>query len=119
MEWFIPGNVPSSKNSRVWTGKFFVVSKATTQWRKSTKKWWEELAYSFKDVVKDLPKPIVVKFTFIRGTKHKFDYVNPLQTILDEMTHNNWIPDDNADEILPVFGTYQYSKSNPGVLIEI
>jgi hypothetical protein len=28
MKWFIPGNVPSSKNGRRWTGKYFMSSKA-------------------------------------------------------------------------------------------
>jgi hypothetical protein len=118
-EIFIPGNVPSSKNSRVWTGKFFVVSKTTTKWRKSTASDWELNRLAFTQKADQLPKPITVKFTFIRGTKHKFDYVNPLQTVLDEMVHKQWIIDDNADEILPVFGTYSYDKENPGVKIEI
>ena len=34
MKWFIPGNVPSSKNGRRWTGKFFISSKATMKYRK-------------------------------------------------------------------------------------
>ena len=36
MKWFIPGNVPSSKNGRRWTGKYFIASKTVIQPGKST-----------------------------------------------------------------------------------
>jgi hypothetical protein len=119
MNIFIPGNVPSSKNSRVWTGKFLVASKSTHKWRKDTESYWESMRNEFLEFTKDLQKPLIISFTFIRGTKHKFDYPNPLQTILDEMVTKKWIPDDNADEILPVFEKYEYNKKNPGVKIKI
>ena len=35
--WFIPGNVPSSKNGRRWTGKYFIASKAVVNYRKLLK----------------------------------------------------------------------------------
>ena len=37
MKWFIPGNVPSSKNGRRWTGKYFIASKTVMNYRKNTK----------------------------------------------------------------------------------
>ena len=44
MKWFIPGNVPSSKNSRRWTGKFFIASKTVMKYRKETANVYKKLA---------------------------------------------------------------------------
>lgn len=119
MEYWIPGNVPSSKNSRVWTGKFLVASKSTQKWRKDTANHWKSMREAFRALTEQIAKPLKVTFTFVRGTKHQFDYVNPLQTILDEMVHHGWIDDDNADEVIPIFKPYEYDKNNPGVKIEV
>lgn len=115
---FIPGNVPSSKNSRQWTGKFSIASKTTQKYRKDTEEYWIKFKETF---LKSLPseKPYIVEFKFIRGNRHRFDYPNPLQTILDEMVKHQWIKDDNADIILPVFLPYEYNKNEPGVIISI
>jgi hypothetical protein len=64
-------------------------------------------------------KPVEVYFKFIRGTKHKFDFINPAQAVQDEMVKYEWIPDDNADEIIPIFEKHEYNKDNPGVWIEL
>lgn len=119
MKIFIPTNVPSSKNSRVWTGRFFIASKAVAKWRKETKPYWEQYKDDFLMDCCGKGSPIEVRFTFVRGSKHKFDYANPLNTIQDEMVKHGYIPDDNADEILPVLAPYIYDKVTPGVYIEI
>lgn len=116
---FIKGNVPSSKNNKVWTGKFLVWSKSAQKYRKDSKPYWEEYREQFIKACESVNKPYYVSFTFVRGSKHKFDYVNPLQTVLDIMVEMEWLEDDNADEIVPVFGEYTYDKENPGVFIEI
>jgi hypothetical protein len=122
-EFFIPNSVPSSKNSKVWTGKFLVWSKAACRYRKDTQKHWLINKIEFrKEVIKAVSAnqwPIRVSFKFIRGSKHKFDYVNPLQTVLDIMVEQGWISDDNADVIIPVFEPYEYNKKSPGVVIKI
>ena len=46
--WFIPGNVPSSKNGRRWTGKYFIASKAVMNYRKKTKQYYQKYTESFK-----------------------------------------------------------------------
>jgi len=114
---FIPGNVPSSKNSKIWTGKFLISSKATRAWQKETEDYWELLKEDFISHLKD--KPYKIGFKFIRNSRHKFDYVNPLQTIQDAMVKHGWLEDDNADELLPVLEPYEYDKSCPGVEIII
>lgn len=116
---FIPHNVPSSKNSKVWTGKFLVWSKSAQKYRKDTKPFWEEYKERFREVLEKKRKPYKVYFKFVRGSKHKFDYVNPLQTTLDIMVEHEWLDDDNADEILPVFERYEYDKEKPGVYITV
>lgn len=119
MKWFIPGNVPSSKNGRRWTGKYFIASKTVVNYRKDTKQYYQKYAQEFKDELAKHKLPVKVGFTFVRGTRHKFDYINPAQTVQDDMVSYGWIEDDNADNIIPVFYDYQYDKQNPGVYIEI
>lgn len=119
ISFFIPYNTPSSKNGRVWTGNHLIPSKATQKWRKLTKHAWETHKDIFLNAIKDINPPYYIEFTFIRGSKHKFDYPNPLQTVLDEMKARGWIEDDNADIIKPYFGDYRYDKNNPGVIIKI
>jgi hypothetical protein len=118
-EWFIPGNVPSSKNSRRWTGKYFIASKSTMKYREDTKEYWTNLKDEFVEELSKHKAPYLIAFQFIRGTRHKFDYINPLQTIQDEMVKNGWIEDDNCDFILPVIIPYEYNKESPGVKIII
>ena len=116
---FIPGNVPSSKNGRRWTGKYFIASKATMKYRKDTKSFFFLYALEFKKELKKHTLPVKVSFTFIRGSKHKFDYINPAQTTQDDMVSYGWIEDDNCEFIIPVFEPYSYDKEKPGVIIKI
>ena len=117
--WFIPGNVPSSKNSRRWTGKFFIASKTTMKYRKDTDSIYKKHAASFTKEFVKYELPVYVSFKFIRGSRHRFDHVNPLQTVQDEMVKHGWIPDDNCDIIIPVFEEYEYNKEGSGVLIKL
>jgi len=119
MKWFIPGNVPSSKNGRRWTGKYFISSKATTKYRKDTKKYYDKFRKSFRKELAKLELPVKISFKFIRGSRHKFDYINPAQTVQDDMVKNYWIDDDNCENIIPEFEPYEYDKENPGVEIKL
>ena len=119
MKWFIPGNVPSSKNGRRWTGKYFISSKTVMKYRKDTKDIYLKYASQFQKELKKHKLPVKIAFTFIRGTKHKFDYINPAQTVQDDMVTHGWIKDDNMANMIPVFKPYKYDKDKPGVLIEI
>ncbi|MBE18155.1 MAG: hypothetical protein CMH79_05285 [Nitrospinae bacterium] len=119
MKWFIPGNVPSSKNGRRWTGKYFIASKATVNYRKATREIYRKLRKSFRKEFDKYELPVKVTFEFHRGTRHKFVQINPAQTIQDEMVVHKWIDDDNADTITPAFDPYNYNKEKPGVTIKI
>lgn len=116
---FIPGNVPSSKNTKQWTGRYLVWSKTAQKYVRDTEDIWISKKEEWLELLGQRQFPVRVSFKFIRKTRHKFDYVNPLQTVLDLMVKYNWIPDDNADIILPVFEPYEYDKDNPGVYINI
>ena len=116
---FIPGNVPSSKNSKQWTGKMLINSKATRAYIKATMEFYMKHRVDFHKMIKGKEKPYKLSLQFIRGTKHKFDYINPAQTVQDLMVKYNWIKDDNCEEIMPVFEEYKYDKNKPGVIIKI
>lgn len=116
---WIPGNVPSSKNGKIWTGKFLVHSKACRRYIKETRKYYSdpELKKLFIKATKTLP--IDVYFQFYRNSKRKFDFINAAQIVQDLMVKHGWIEDDNADIINPHFLPYIYDKNEPGVSIKI
>lgn len=114
---FIKGNVPSSKNSKVWTGKFLISSKACREYEKATEPYWYELKKSFKEIFPTTAEPRRVGMYFVRKSKHKFDYINACQILADLMTDHGWIEDDNADYFIPVFLGYHYDKDKAGVYL--
>lgn len=116
---FIAGNVPSSKNSKRWTGKMLINSKTVMKYIKDTDMQYKTFKTDFKKLIAGKELPVIVSFKFIRGTKHRFDYVNPAQTVQDLMVKNEWIEDDNANYIIPSFEEFEYDKENPGVQIKV
>ena len=121
---FIPGNVPSSKNSKQWTGKMLIHSKATRNYIRDTKQHYIQTKEEFKSQIVDkagieLSFPIHISFYFIRSSRRKFDFINPAQTVQDDMVKHGWIEDDNCDIIVPHFSGYHVDKDNPGVIIKI
>lgn len=116
---FINGNVPSSKNSKQWTGKMLINSKTVMRYKKNTAdEWWENTG-KFKEMIKEKEKPYKIGFYFIRDSKRKFDYINAAQLPLDLMQDYGWIDDDDVNNVIPVFLGYEVDKKNPGVRIEI
>jgi len=99
---FIPGEVPSSKNSKQWTGTHLVSSKTTQTYIRNTAKDYEKYAESFIQATNSLPKPLKISFLFVRGSKRRFDYINPLQTVQDLMVKHGWLK-----MIIPMY-YYQY-----------
>jgi len=119
MKWFIPGNVPSSKNGRRWTGKYFISSKTVMKYRKDTAKYYKQHAASFAKELSKHDLPVIVSFKFIRGTRHKFDYINPCQTVQDLMVKYEYLQDDNCNYIIPYFEPYEINKDDAGVIIKV
>tara|TARA_B110000902_G_scaffold265169_1_gene348712 strand:+ start:3409 stop:3819 length:411 start_codon:yes stop_codon:yes gene_type:complete len=123
-EIFIPLNVPSSKNSKQWTGKMLINSKTTRNYIKSSKKDYIQGKEEFDKLLNtkegiELSYPIHIDMYFVRSSKRKFDYINPAQTVQDLMVKYGWIEDDNCDIIVPHFSGYHVDTANPGVIIKI
>jgi len=118
-EFFIKGNVPSLKNSKRWTGKFLISSKKVMEYKKNTGEIYNFLRFYILPILQTKKKPYRISFKFIRGSRHKFDYVNAVQLPLDLMVEYGILDDDNADEVTPIFEPYEYNKENPGVVIKV
>lgn len=118
-KYWIPYNTPSSKNSKIWTGKFLVMSKSVQRWQRLTRGYWALYKNEFIGATKDMDRPLFIYMIFVRGSKRIFDYHNASQIVLDTMKEYGWIQDDNADEVVPVFGRYRYSRDSPGVIIRV
>jgi len=123
--FFIPGAVPSSKNGRIMTRSgMFIASKATQKYRKLSAPYWKKYKDAFLKLMQGKDLPLIIGMHFVRGSRHRWDFINPAQTIQDEMTKAGWIEDDNAEIILPVplninAKYWSYDKTKPGVYITI
>jgi hypothetical protein len=117
--FWIPGNTPSSKNGKVWTGRYFVVSNSVRKWQSGSKGAWKDQKDDFVNLTSGLPMPLFVHLTFIRNRRSLFDYYGPGETIMDEMVHRNWVNDDNVYQVVPVFGKFVHNPSNPGCIIRL
>lgn len=138
MNVFIPGNIPSLKNSKVM-GRFH--SKTVTKWLRlfgiktysSSRKKVEYFKtvtkqYNIEELLAPLKEqkdyPILLGLHFVRNSKHSWDFNNATHILLDLMTALDVIPDDNVNYVLPVpmiinDNYWSYNKENPGVYIEV
>jgi hypothetical protein len=141
VSFFIPGNTPSLKNSKIKTSKGIFPSKTVTKYLRSFnilsfsssrkevvyKRNQEKLFYDafyayFLEF--DREKPIIAQFHFVRGSRHKFDFNNANQIIADLFSAHDFIEDDNMDYFIPspfkVKGNwYSYDANNPGVWVKL
>lgn len=125
MRIFIPGNVPSSKNSkriiRLKNGDRKIInSKYVFDYHKATRVYWEQYRGEFLKATMPLDKPMKIEFQFARLTRRKFDFVNLAQLPLDLMTTYKWIEDDDFNNVVPVFNPEViFDKENPGLYIKV
>ncbi|MCF2625273.1 hypothetical protein I6E17_03640 [Fusobacterium perfoetens] len=121
MNIYIKGNVPSSKNSKQWTGKMLINSKTVRNYINNFGFQWYSLENikAFKSMIKGKDKPYKIGFYFIRDTARKFDYINAAQLPCDLMVKAGMIDDDNCNEIIPVFLGYEVDKEKAGVKISV
>lgn len=121
--WFIPYNVPSSKNSKEFIrtpkGPRLVHSKVTSKYIEKTDDHYQVNGLSFKKAIKGKKPPYRIGFEFRRDSKRKFDYINAAQIVQDMMVKHGWVEDDNCDFLVPVFFPYLVDKENPGVKITL
>ena len=137
---FIEGNVPSSKNSKINTSRGSFMSKTVKKYlrrhgiqsfssRKKEVTTYKTIPLTFpveelRDLFSGVTYPATVKFHFVRGTRHKFDFTNVVQILADLFTSFEIIEDDNMDYFIPEVmyrdgEAYTYNKENPGVYISI
>jgi len=117
---FIHGNVPSSKNSKLWTGKMLVSSGRVYRYKKQAQIQFDAHRNKFLKATEKKLLPLLVKFTFYRKTHQRFDFNNISQIVCDMMVLCKWIEDDSYKYLVPVFNPEVIiDKSNPGVKIEI
>ena len=139
---FIPGNVPSSKNSRINTKHGSFASKTVKtylnslgiQSYSSSKKLVkgyvnkpnliENLREDFLKQTSGKQLPLEIGFHFVRDSRRKFDFHNIVQVVLDLLTASDFIIDDNIDCVVPFAlkidnKFYSVDKLNPGVWIKI
>lgn len=119
---FIPGNVPSSKNSKVKSSRGVFNSPAVSKYirslgiqsfnsRKKTVKGYvdktrpnqiEALRDDFNRMRGNKGDPIFIGYHQVRKTKHKFDFSNSVELIQDLLTAHDFIEDDNVDFVFPI-----------------
>lgn len=117
---FIYGNVPSSKNSKVWTGKFLVNSRGVCRYKRQALLQFIAYKNRFLKEAEKKSLPLSVKFTFYRETHQRFDFNNISQILCDLMVSCGWIEDDSYKYLVPVYNPEVIiDKENPGVKIEV
>lgn len=137
---FIPNNVPSLKNAKIHTKQGVFSSKTVQKYLRSfgikhyssgrkTVDCYKTIPMTFpvkelKELFKDAQYPVEVGLHFVRGSRHRADFTNLNQILLDLFTAFDVIPDDNMDYILPRAlkindKFYSYDKDTPGVWVTI
>ena len=113
MSIWLPGAVPSAKNSKE-IGFFFKPKGAESSWYikkngefkpiqptlRSSDQTAEYIKHivqhiidnkaRFKALVKDMPKPYIIQLFFVRKTKAMFDWQNPCQCVSDCISGSYW-----------------------------
>jgi len=140
-EFFIPGNVPSLKNSKIKTKRGIFPSKTVVKYlqemgiksysvRDKQVEDYKTRPNKFREHLRKFPKlhekhyPIEVGFHFIRRTAADFDFNNATQIIQDLLVAHDYITDDSMRFFIPyvlkVDGrNYSLDKENPGVILKL
>lgn len=140
---FIPGNVPSLKNSKIKTSRGIFPSKTVKKYlqnlgiQKYSVREKEVMGYKtrpnlfeecrspwFKLLGEGRKGPIVVGIHFVRDSKRRFDFHNATQIIADLLVAHDFIDDDDMCEFIPMPVKYQgrwftYDKDKPGVYLKV
>ena len=121
----IDGELYSSKNSRniIWSKTkrryYLLKSEEAKENELDLVNKLSMIRDAFKKETRFCAKPLVIEFKIYRQTKRIFDYVNIIQNLLDCMVKADLIPDDNANELLPVFVPYEVDREHPRVEFKV
>lgn len=122
---FIPGNVPSLKNSKRIVRRYdtntpmIVASALVKKYQNQKFNYFNVYRREWKKMIEGKTAPLVISFYFIRDSKRIFDYGNASEVLLDMMKRMEWIKDDNMKEVIPHFKGFEVDPKNPGVRIEV
>lgn len=127
----IPGELYSSKNSRrpvlcksKSTGKKKIVPLKS----KKAEQHFQYLLFVLADAARKeawsrmtdgKEFPLVVTFKIYRQSHRVFDYVNIIQNLLDAMVKAGYLPDDDAQHLLPVPLQYEKDPDNPRTILTV
>ena len=143
MEIFIPGNVPSSKNSKVKCSRGifhspavrhylqkigvskYSVTRRTVENYKTRPNLFEAAVLPVKEKMLShavLPIPLIVGMYFIRDSKRNFDWLNIAQITCDLLVAHQVIPDDSMNVFVPFpilrdGRWYHIDKTKPGCIL--
>ena len=119
---FIPGNVPSLKNSKVKTSRGIFSSPTVNRYiralgiqkfsssKKEVKGYadpnrpnqFEALRSRFATMKHGKGDPLIIGYHQVRNSKRLFDFSNSVEIIQDLMTSHDFIEDDNVKYVFPV-----------------
>lgn len=121
IEFFLEGNAPSLKNSKVKTRWGLIPSKTVRRYLKEKEYQYkdDEFREKFAEALEGKEFPIKLHMYFVRDSRRRFDLINVAQIILDLLVKHGHLPDDNADIVVPVFDGYCVDKVNTGVKLWI
>lgn len=138
--FFVKGDVPSQKNSKIYNAKRrrAFPSKACSKYIRDSENDYRKITYKLLGYIegdgcqKNTYKggvciggevyqkvyqkvlnnlPVYMQLLFARRTKRKFDFDNMTATVLDRLVQHGIIVDDNVDIILPI-------PSNPAYILD-
>ena len=121
MMW-IPGNVPSLKNSKVKTKRGIFSSPTVSKYirklgiqsfnsRKKEVKGYvdrtrpnqiEELRNQFEEMKVGKKNPLFIGYHHVRNSKRLFDFSNSVEVLQDLFTAHDFIEDDNVKYVFPI-----------------
>ena len=119
---FIPGNIPSLKNSKVKTSRGIFHSPTVSKFirslniqhfnsRKKEIRGYKDVSKpnKFEALRKDFElmkagkcDPIIIGYHQVRSSKRLFDFSNSVELVQDLMTAHDFIEDDNVKYVFPV-----------------
>jgi len=127
--YIIPGELYSSKNSRLpliykepggKTIRKVIKSKCARKQERCLLSLFARnplFCATFRTEAQCHPLPLHLHIKIFRRTRARFDYTNICQNLFDCMVRSGLLPDDSADQLLPVFEPYEVDKGRPRVEI--
>jgi hypothetical protein len=118
---FIPGNIPSLKNSKVKTSRGIFSSPTVNKFlrsigiqkfnsrKKEVKGYVDPTRPNKFEALRDkfikmkpADEPIIIGYHQVRNSKRLFDFSNSVEILQDLMTAHDFIEDDNVKHVFPV-----------------